>query len=202
MLLHFFVEEESAEAALVELVPRILAGHVFDFDIFPFQGKDNLLRRLPDRLRAYTHRPGDDWRVIVLLDRDDQDCGTLKEQLETIAREASLATRTTSPGKFRVINRIAIKELEAWFFGDVEALVAAYPRVDPNLARQSAYRDPDAITGGTWERLEKVLAHYHPGGLEKIRAAQEIAAHMQPGRNRSKSFQVFRDALLGLFPPE
>jgi hypothetical protein len=199
MLLHFFVEEESAEAALIELVPRILSGYAFDYDIFPFQGKADLLKKLPNRLKAYRHRPGDDWRVIVLVDRDSEDCVRLKEQLDAVAQGAELTPRSHSPTRFQVLNRIAIEELEAWFFGDVEALVAAYPRVDAHLGQQAAYRDPDAIVGGTWERLESVLATYHPGGLEKIRAAQEIAAHMQPERNRSKSFQVFRDALLGLF---
>jgi hypothetical protein len=199
MLLHFYVEEPSAEAALIELVPRILDGHSFDFDIFPFQGKPALLRHLPNRLKAYRHRTDDDWCVIVLVDRDNDDCLKLKQQLEQFALESKLTTRTSSPQKFHVVNRIAIEELEAWFFGDVEALVKAYPKVDPHLANMKAYRDPDAINGGTWEQLEKQLAFYHPGGLEKIRAATEIARHMQPKRNRSKSFQVFRDALLGLF---
>lgn len=200
MLLHFFVEEESAEAALVELVPRILSAYDFNYDIFTFRGKANLLKRLPDRLKAYTHRTGDDWRVIVLVDRDDQNCNELKLQLEQIAQTAQLRTRTTSPDRFHVINRIAIEELEAWFFGDVQALHAAYPRVNPHLSEQAAYRDCDAIRGGTWEKLEQVLKFYHPGGLEKVRAAQEISKHIQPDRNRSKSFQVFRDALLSLFP--
>lgn len=44
MLLHFYVEEPSAEAALIELVPRILPADEFeyDYDIFPFQGKESL----------------------------------------------------------------------------------------------------------------------------------------------------------------
>lgn len=78
-------------------------------------------------------------------------------------------------------------------------LVAAYPRVDANLSQKSAYRDPDAIKGGTWERLEDLLASYHPGGLEKIRAAGEIARQMQPDRNRSKRFQVFCEGLRSMF---
>ncbi len=199
MLLHFFVEEQSAEAALIELVPRILHEYDFDYDIFTFQGKHDLLKKLPNRLRAYTHRPGEDWRVIVLIDRDSEDCLVLKGQLEQMARAANLTTRTVSPGGFRVINRIAVEELESWFFGDVEALVAAYPRVDPNLAKQAAFRNPDAIKGGTAERLESILAHDHPGGLEKIRAAQDISRHMQPAHNRSASFQTFRRALIALF---
>lgn len=199
MLLHFFVEEESAEAALIELVPRILDGFDFDFDVFPFQGKHNLLKRLPDRLKAYRYRPGDDWRVIVLVDRHDGDCHALKQQLDELAANADLGTRSASIRPYRVINRIAIEELEAWFFGDVEAIHAAYPRVSQTLGQQEPYRDPDAIRGGTWEQLERELKLYHPGGLEKIRAAQEITRHMQPDRNRSASFRAFRDALRALF---
>ena len=138
-------------------------------------------------------------RVGALIDRDDQDCIQLKSHLEHITHEAGLTTRSNSPSQFQVINRLAIEELEAWFFGDVEALVAAYSRVDPHLARQAPYRDPDAIRSGTWEKLELILKPHHPGGLEKIRAAEEISRHMQPDRNRSKSFQVFRDALIDIF---
>lgn len=88
--------------------------------------------------------------------------------------------------------------MEAWFFGDVNALTAAYPGVPATLAKKEKYRDPDAIQGGTWEALERILqrAGYHLGGLSKIEAARAIAKHMTPEHNRSHSFQVFRDALL------
>ena len=39
-------------------------------------------------------------------------------------------------------------------------------------------------------------AAYFPRGLSKQQAAQAIAPHMDPARNTSRSFQVFRDALL------
>lgn len=91
-----------------------------------------------------------------------------------------------------------IEELEAWFFGDVEAICQAYPKVSPNLAKQQQYRDPDGIKGGTWEALERVLqkAGYHPGGLEKYKASSDISQYMNPESNRSKSFQVFYQGLL------
>lgn len=198
-MLHFYVEDESTEVALIELVPRILAGRDFEYEVFAFQGKHNLLKRLPNRLQAYKHRPGSDWCVIVLVDRDQQDCVELKRSLDQMAADAGLRTRGTSPGPLQVINRIAIEELEAWFFGDVQALHAAYPRLDPDLGKKEAFRDPDAIKGGTWERLETLLKQDHPGGLEKIRAAHDIARHMQPANNRSRSFQVFQEALASLF---
>ena len=79
----------------------------------------------------------------------------------------------------------------------MNAIVQAYPRVSKNLASQAKYRDPDQITGGTWEALEKILqrAGYHQGGLEKLKAARELSSYTDPGKNRSKSFTVFCNGL-------
>ena len=55
------------------------------------------------------------------------------------------------------MNRIAIEELEAWYFGDWTAVVQAWPRVSANVPAQRGYRDPDAIPGGTWQAFECVL---------------------------------------------
>jgi hypothetical protein len=201
MHLEILVEEPSAEAALLQLVPKIL-GPVVTFRVFPHQGKPDLLAKLPARLRAYRRWLPPDWRLVILLDTDGNDCVEEKRRMEEIALQAGLLTRTaTEPGiAFQVLTRLAIEELEAWFLGDVEALRAAYPGVPASLANRSAYRDPDAIRGGTAEALERELrkAGYHLGGLAKIQAAREISAHMDPERNRSRSFQAFRRGLLAL----
>lgn len=201
MHLEIFVEEPSAEAALANLVPQILGSEV-TFRIFPHQGKPDLLGKLPARLRAYRTWLPDDYRILVLVDTDGKDCAEEKRRLEEIAREAGLVTRTAAGtgSRFQLLTRLAIEELEAWFFGDVEALCAAYPGVPASIADRSGYRDPDAIRGGTAEALERELkkAGYHLGGLAKIQAAREISAHMDPERNRSRSFQAFRRGLLAL----
>jgi hypothetical protein len=95
---------------------------------------------------------------------------------------------------------LAIEELEAWFFGDIEALHDAYHRVSLNLGKKAKYRDPDSIKGGTWEALERVLrrAGHFQGGFSKISIARDVSVHMVPNRNRSKSFQVFHQGLLSL----
>ena len=201
MHIEFLVEEPSAEAALRNIVPGI-AGPGHSFVVHPHQGKPNLLRSLPGRLRGYASWLPRDWRIVVLVDRDRQECHELKGELEQMARDAGLLTRTATPlpSRFQVINRIAIEELEAWFFGDADAIRAAYPGVPRTFERRSAYRQPDAIGGGTWEALERLLqrAGYFRGGLAKIEAATAISGHMDPGRNRSRSFCVFRDALAAL----
>jgi hypothetical protein len=96
-----------------------------------------------------------------------------------------------------VLNRLPVEELEAWFFGDAQALRAAYPRVPATLAKQRRYRNPDAIRGGTREALERILrrAGYYPGGMLHMEVARTIAEHMDPSRNASRSFQLFREAL-------
>jgi hypothetical protein len=155
---------------------------------------------LPDRLKGYKSWLPKDWRIAVLVDGDDQDCRRLKAELNEAARVAGLRIRSGAGSSFQVLNRLAIEELEAWFFGDVDALRAAYPRIDPNLGKKAKYRNPDAIKGGTWEALEREFNRlgYHQEGLPKIAAARAIAAHMVPDRNRSKSFQAFRQGLLEL----
>ncbi len=184
------------EAALRLIVPKISVD--LSFEIYPYQCKQDLLDKLPARLQGYATWLPEDWRIVVVIDRDDDHCNELKERLERAARKAGLTTRTERHrGRFQVVNRLAIEELEAWFFGDWEAVRTAYPRVNVNIPNKRGYRDPDAIGGGTWEALERILqrAGYFRTGLRKIEAARSIAQHMDPERNRSTSFRVFRDAL-------
>lgn len=191
------VEEHSMQAALEELLPRLL-GEV-EFEIFRFQCKADLLKRVPERLEGYASWLPDRWRILVLVDRDDDDCVVLKEKLEKIAAAASLKTKTAvgAGRKFQVVNRIAIEELEAWFFGDWEAVRNDYPRVPVGIPEKAVYRDPDSIAGGTWEALERVLknAGYFTTGLRKIELARSVARHMDPRRNRSRSFRALVEAI-------
>ena len=198
MHIEFFLEEESAAEALKLIVPKIFSNDV-ERDFHFFQGKQDLLGKLPTLLKGYKPWITNDWRIMVLIDEDREDCFQLKTQLEGIAHDAGFVTKSSASqeGDFQVVNRLAIEELEAWFFGDVEALRTAYPRVSRNLQDQARYRNPDAITGGTYEALERLLKrlNYHREGLPKTVLAQNIAPHMEPSRNRSKSFQVFVEGL-------
>ena len=198
MYLEFLLEEPSAEAVLRTILPKILSGNI-SYDFFVFKGKEHLLKNLPERLKTYRQWISDDWRIFVLIDEDRKDCHELKAKLEQAAHEAGFVTKSSAAENedFQVVNRLAIEELEAWFFGDVEALRAAYPRVSQNLQYQERYRDPDAIQGGTYEALERLLIrqNYFRERIPKPTVAQNIAQHMEPSRNRSKNFQVFVEGL-------
>lgn len=195
----FFVKEPSQELALTELLPKILLSNV-TFNFHAYGGKKDFLKKVPDRLKGYQQSLRPDWKIVLLIDEDRQDCLELKKKLEIMATSAGLITKSScqKDKSFQVLNRIVVEELEAWFFGDVEAICQAYAKVSANLAKQKQYRDPDAIQGGTAEALETVLkkAGYHLGGLQKQKASSEISQYMNPELNLSKSFQVFYQGLL------
>lgn len=193
--LDVLVEEPSMEAVLLLLLPEMLGD--LSFAVHPHQGKPDLLMRLRNRLQGYARWLPPTWRILVLLDRDGDDCHALKGKLETMARDTGLTTRSVDAAGWKVVNRLVIEELEAWYFGDWQAVRAAYPRVSRTVPSKARYRDPDAIQGGTSKVFERVMqqAGYFKGGLRKIEAARTIAGHMDPARNTSNSFQVLRSAL-------
>ncbi|GIX00846.1 MAG: hypothetical protein KatS3mg111_4178 [Pirellulaceae bacterium] len=194
--LEILVEEPSMEAFLRGLLPRLLPQDR-SFSVYPFQGKTDLLAKLPSRLKGYAAWLPDEWRVVIVVDRDDDDCHELKRQLEKFSLKAGLRSRSHSPGSWQVVNRIAVEELEAWYFGDWDAVIAAFPKLSPNVPNQRGFRNSDAIAGGTWEAFERLLKRrgYFRGGLPKIEVARTLGCILEPGRCRSKSFQCFRDAI-------
>ena len=201
MHFEFLVEELSAEVVLYNVVPKIIGNNI-TFCVHSHQGKADLLGKLPGRLRGYKAWLPDEWKIVVLVDVDSEDCLSLKARINNMALEAGLKTksRVQNMGQIQFLSRLAIEELEAWFFGDVDAHIAAYPRISPHLGSKERFRNPDTIIGGTWESLERVLKRqrYHLEGLPKVQAARDISIHMDPERNRSQSFRVFRQGLLEL----
>lgn len=196
--LEILVEEPSMEAFLRALLPRMLGEHL-TFEVHPFQCKDDMFKKLPARLRGYAHWLPATHRIVVLVDRDDDDCEQLKARMQDIALGAGLRLRqagTKTP--WQVVNRIVIEELEAWYFGDWEAVRRVYPRVNANTVKKQGFRDADAIAGGTWEAFERILkrAGYFVAGLRKTEAARLLGREVDPDKNRSRSFQVFRDVVL------
>jgi hypothetical protein len=192
MHFEFLLEEETAEKVLDNLLPHIVTGE-HTYRCIRFQGKKDLLKNLPKELKGYARWIPNDYRIVVLLDRDRDDCIQLKSQLNQMAIDAGLIIKSPQNNNvFQVINRIAIEEIEAWFFGDADAMRAAYPRLSKNFETKATYRIPDNISN-TWESMERILQRsgYFKTGLRKTEAAYEISKNMHPLKNRSKSFQIF-----------
>ncbi len=183
------------EVFLRGLLPRLLPSTV-TFAIHAFQGKHHLLKKLAQRLQGYATWLPHNWRIVVIVDRDHDDCRELKNRLEQIAANAGIRTRSQSPTCWQLVNRIAIVELEAWYFGEWDAVRRAFPGVGKHVPRRRRFRNPDAIANA-WEAFERILQRYgyFKGGLPKIQVAKEIGQHFDPTRCRSQSFICFHNAL-------
>jgi Domain of unknown function (DUF4276) len=193
----FLVEEPSMEAFLEELLPPLLADRA-TFKVHAHQGKPDLMRKLMARLRGYSKWLPINYRIVIIVDRDGDECAALKQQMENCSVAAGLRTRSrVGATAWQAVNRIAIEELEAWFFGDWHAVREAYSNVAANIPTKAQYRNSDAIAGGTWEALERILRRggYFVGGYRKVEAAKEIGRHFAPTRCSSASFRALHNAL-------
>lgn len=193
-MIDFFTEELSAKITLQSLLPKIVPEGT-EYNIYSFNGKFDLLKKLPKRLRAYHHDPLSAHKVVIMIDRDNKDCHELKNDLERYVERANLISKRANPAQFQVVTRIVITELESWFIGDMEALLTAYPSIPTSLQSKSKYRNPDAIDKPS-EALLKILKTHtseytNITRLIKGDVAKRISENMNPAVNRSPSFQIF-----------
>ena len=115
MKLVFLLEEESMKHFLDGILPKILPPDV-GFITVPHEGKSDLQKSVPIKLRAWKE-PG--VKFVIVQDQDTGDCRELKRKL------VELCGDTTQ----EVLIRIACHELEAWYFGDLEAVSKAYGKI-------------------------------------------------------------------------
>ncbi|MGD8589266.1 MAG: DUF4276 family protein [Chromatiales bacterium] len=193
--LEVLVEEPSAKAALDILLPKIVQGNA-RFAVRNFGSKYKLLKELSKRLAGYAVqiKRGENLRILVLIDQDSDDCMALKQNLENVALECGLATKShpDAQGCFVVVNRVVVEELESWFIGDPAALRRAFPKLPP-ANNKGIFAKPDNQNGKAWESLHRFLKKHgiYKNHYPKIEAAKKISPFIDLGRNRSPSFQQF-----------
>ena len=215
MHLEILVEDSSGRCLLEAVVPKILGPHAepHTWKVIGYKGlghlprglksssdpaKRILLDRLPNILRAYGKSSWIDG-VLVLVDADRRDCKSFLDELNDIVAQMSPAPC--------VVFRLAIEEVEAWYFGDRAALLSAYPRARREILDRYAQ---DSVCS-TWELLADAI---HPGGSAQIMTvgypfagqikhawAERIGPLMNPQDNASPSFRKFKDALVRLTTP-
>jgi hypothetical protein len=202
--------EDSSGAKLIEILLPKLIGQQSQrptWRVHPYKGigrippnlspatdakKRILLDHLPRILRGYRNTPGVD-AVVVILDCDRRDCVRFLQELKGVAESCDFDQKT--------IFRLAIEEVEAWYFGDRSAVLKAYPRAKRPVL--DAYQQ-DSICG-TWERLAEALAYgrsksglrtgERSAGVMKHEWADAIGRLMDVENNASPSFQKLRDGL-------
>ena len=215
MHLEILVEDSSGRRLLETIVPKILGPHAepHTWRVKSYKGIGNLpsglrsgsdpakrilLESLPRILGGYGRTPGIDG-VVVVIDADRRDCTAFLRELNDVLARISPAPR--------VVFRLAIEEVEAWYFGDRAALLSAYPRARRDVLDRYAQ---DSVCK-TWELLADAI---HPGGAAHIMTvgypfagqikhgwAERIGPLMDPQHNASPSFRKFKDALVRLTTP-
>jgi hypothetical protein len=179
----FFLEEESAKALLVTLCPRLIpADSPIETRFIVFEGKQDLDRQLEQKLRGYLNRQAS---FIVLRDQDRADCRTVKR---------ALVARCDRAGRPDTVVRIACRELETFYLGDLRAVELGL-RIRGLLAKQNKakFRDPDRLQSPSLE-LERLSGRQY----QKVAGSRAIAPHLNLEMPGSRSFrhliQAIRDA--------
>ena len=175
----FLVEEPSMADLLDGLLPRLFPA--LRFQCVPHDGKQDLEKSIPRKLRAW-REPG--VRFVVARDQDSADCRQVKARLADLCRNA---------GRADVLVRVVCRELEAWYIGDPEALVRAFPearrrrRMLRELSR-ARYRNPDTVV-----RPSEAIARQIPEFQRRLGARRMAILLSQ--ENRSRSYQVFLEGV-------
>lgn len=209
MHIELLVEDSSGEKLLQLLLPKLLGpqGEPHSWRLHSYKGigriprglvtkadpaKRILLDQLPKLLRGYGRTPGID-AVVILLDSDKRNCAEFLSELKAVAASCDPTPRT--------LFRLAIEEIEAWYFGDQQALLSAYPRAKRDVLAK--YVQDSACN--TWELLADAL---HSGGSSAVKKAgwplpgqlkhewaDRIGPLMEPNRNVSPSFGMLLKGL-------
>lgn len=181
MNLVFLLEEPSTREMLKGLLPRLLAPNVVPHFIV-FEGKQDLDRGIERRLRGWM-RP--DSAFVVIRDQDAGDCRKVKRLL---ARKCADARRP------EVLVRVACRELESWYLGDLAAVERALDiRGLVGLGTKRKYRVPDEI-----HRPSSELAKITRQAYQKVAGSRAIGKELSLTGNRSHSFRVLLAGLVSL----
>lgn len=171
------VEKRSMQVFLNGLLPRVLPnGYTLGVNCFVYahEGKSDLQRRLPNRIKAYLNYP-EQVLLIIIHDQDSSDCVELKRRIERLVQQEE--------SSIRYLIRIACRELENWYLGDLGSVERLYPssrasRLNPKSRK---YRDVDKLTGS---QEMKLLSRE----FSKTACATAMGVIIDFENNRSNSF--------------
>jgi len=183
-VIEILTEEPSMESFLREVLPQVLpADYQLDINCFirPHEGKSSLQKSIPRKIKAFSNY-GYQVKVLIIHDQDSNDCKILKNDLSKLCESTNIP----------VVIRIACRELENWYLGDMQAIEKVYPESKAtSLTRKAKYRNPDKVFGA--HELKKMTSNF-----SKTRASREIPKHMIISSNNSPSFNHFLTGLTKL----
>jgi hypothetical protein len=180
----FLLEERSMQEVLQVVVPPLVPHHI-TCRFIPHEGKNDLEKSIPRKLRAWKV-PG--VQFVVVRDKDAGDCKKVKRKLAQLCKEG-----------FRpdTLVRIVCHHLESWFVGDLAAVEKAYEL--SGIAKRQQERkfcDPDRLVNAEGE-LRRLVSDY-----QKVGGSRIIAPNLNVEANKSHSFKVFVEGVRRLVGAE
>ncbi len=173
--IEILVEERSMREFLSIVLPKILLEHWVlnkNYFIRHFDGKNDLQKNVPNKIKVLSNWRNESVGIVIIQDQDDNDCKILKQKLVRLCEEN---------GSCPFLIRIACRELESWYVGDLRAIANAYPTFRyQKFINKAKFRDPDTCNA---EDLKKILPE-----LQKISSAKKIAPFIDIEHNKSASF--------------
>ena len=180
----FFLEEPSAREMLEGVLPRLLPNEI-QVRYHVFQGKQDLEKNLLRKLRGWTTVNS---FFVIMRDQDLGDCKAIKAKLVELC---SLAGHTN------LLVRIACKELESFYLGDLNAVEQALNiKGIKKLQQKRKYKDPDSLSYPSNE-----LSTLTGNKYQKISGSRAISPLLNIQQNQSKSFNVLISGILNLIVP-
>ena len=183
-LLEGYAERVFLEGFLPRAFPAIADPERFAPPVYiTFDGKQDLQQELCRKIRG--------WNVpnsvfIVLQDQDREKCCVAKERL---LLECAKARK-----KAASVVRIACRELENWYLGDLATVGTVYGVNLENHHKKEPFRVIDKLFGS--HELKKITRQQYA----KIDGSRRIARHINTdySQNRSTSFRFFCQAVATL----
>ncbi len=183
MRIEFLLEEPSMENVLTLILPKILPkGFTLNINCFlrPHHGKSDLRKSIPNKIRAFS-KSSEEVKIVIIHDQDSNDCKQLKQELLELCNQN---------GTCPVLIRIACRELESWYLGDMDAIEKVYPKFKAHKYKNLAkFRNPDICNSS--DELRKIIKDFQKG-----QASREIPKYFDFEKNSSESFNQFRNGLI------
>ena len=178
----FCLEEASARRFLEGVVSRVNQQNV-PVRYIVFEGKQDLEGSLERRIKGYRNP---DAIFIIMRDQDGApDCKVIKQKLKKICVKA---------GRSEAVVRIACRELEAFYWGDLAAVERALGVSGlRKLSTKAQFRDSDSIVNPARE-----LNTATKGLYQKVLGSEMIGREISVDHCTSRSFQALRDSVLAV----
>jgi len=166
----FLVEDYSMRKFLEGILPRLgFEEHLFE--IKHHRGKEDLISHLNQIIPTLSKRAQ---QIIVIIDRDKQDCVALKNNIKEKMVWCSCEHKI----------RIACYELEAWFLGDMKAIAKCSHRFKARFFQgKKKFRDVDNIEKPS-RVIEEIVPDWKERYSSKPQFAKEIAHFISLERQR------------------